>query len=686
MSTTSLPSTSSSSSSRSSSGFRNLPNQHATVSPRLVFTTLTPKDLALGPYAHPSTGKPMHLFTLDDYMVYTPFKNDHGPLNLAYTFDACVRIFDKLNAKDYKRKALCLYTSPSPEQKSNVALIAALYSLIVDHQDPWDAFQPLAHFEVLPFRDAGNGVNEFGLTIQDVLYGMWKARQHDLLNLQEFDADDYRYFERVENGDLNILGSFIAFASPMDPAWITAHAQPGEIPQTFTSSQTRMLASAFDKVTSKFFEEDVGLVVRLNDELYNKSRFTDANIEHVDLYFDDGTNPTNDIVRQFIALADDMINNKKRKVAVHCKAGLGRTGVLIGAYLIYKYQFSASEVIGFMRIIRPGMVVGPQQRYMQLNQMKWAGWAVMDAAAKNQGALSLPSPPMNPKEALPATEPTDTPRPLTPARRVTATSSKHGDAIGQPRKGPNGNGVQEGADDMVTPGRQVKSTAPSPSSADSQDGSVRGIKRGSGRSPVPHVLRGEAAQPVVTAVPIRTGLARSVSSASCSSTVSELDQRATKRRQGDAVAKSGLSSPPPSRETTPSDGSTPPTSSFPIEETPEPLTTPRQTLSQLSSRPETPPTISARADGIRPVRSLIPCRGTVLNKDGIAVSSPPHSPSRMTRSKSTNVDGQFADADTLPTSSSTGSISARMKLPSSRLIIPAQSWQAVARMGAGTNA
>jgi cell division cycle 14 len=44
------------------------------------------------------------------------------------------------------------------------------------------------------------------------------------------------------------------------------------------------------------------------------------------------------------------------------------------AYLIYRYQFSASEVIGYMRLVRPGMVVGPQQRYMQLNQMKWAGW------------------------------------------------------------------------------------------------------------------------------------------------------------------------------------------------------------------------------------------------------------------------------------------------------------------------
>ena len=27
-----------------------------------------------------------------------------------------------------------------------------------------------------------------------------------------------------------------------------------------------------------------------------------------------------------------------------------------------------------MRIVRPGMVVGPQQQYMMQNQMKWVTW------------------------------------------------------------------------------------------------------------------------------------------------------------------------------------------------------------------------------------------------------------------------------------------------------------------------
>lgn len=107
------------------------------------------------------------------------------------------------------------------------------------------------------------------------------------------------------------------------------------------------------------------------------------------MYFDDGTNPTMEMVRDFIDLSERVIRNGG-VVAVHCKAGLGRTGTLIGAYLIYKYGFTATEAVGFMRLMRPGTCVGPQQHYMYENQMTWVKWGAIDRyKAENPAILSI---------------------------------------------------------------------------------------------------------------------------------------------------------------------------------------------------------------------------------------------------------------------------------------------------------
>lgn len=50
---------------------------------------------------------------------------------------------------------------------------------------------------------------------------------------------------------------------------------------------------------------------------------------------------------------------------MHCKAGLGRTGTCIGAYLMKHYAFTAREAIGWMRVCRPGSVIGPQQQFLE---------------------------------------------------------------------------------------------------------------------------------------------------------------------------------------------------------------------------------------------------------------------------------------------------------------------------------
>ena len=63
---------------------------------------------------------------------------------------------------------------------------------------------------------------------------------------------------------------------------------------------------------------------------YDRRHFLDMGIDHVEMYFDDGSNPSDEIVRDFIQLALEAIEGRGKKVGVHCRAGLGRTGVLIG--------------------------------------------------------------------------------------------------------------------------------------------------------------------------------------------------------------------------------------------------------------------------------------------------------------------------------------------------------------------
>ena len=77
-----------------------------------------------------------------------------------------------------------------------------------------------------------------------------------------------------------------------------------------------------------------------------------------------------------------------RAIAVHCKAGLGRTGTCIGVYLMKHYRLTAREVIGWMRICRPGMVIGPQQHFLE--EVEGVMWQEGEAA-RGEGLRSMMS-------------------------------------------------------------------------------------------------------------------------------------------------------------------------------------------------------------------------------------------------------------------------------------------------------
>jgi cell division cycle 14 len=146
-------------------------------------------------------------------------------------------------------------------------------------------------------------------------------------------------------------------------------------------------------VLAHFSQRNIGLVVRLNDALYSSSYFTALGMQHLEMMFDDGTCPTLPVVRKFIRLAHEMITVKKKGIAVHCKAGLGRTGCLIGAYLIYRHGFTANEIIAYMRFMRPGMVVGPQQHWLHLNQGQFREWWYDDSHKEKMALLAPATPP-----------------------------------------------------------------------------------------------------------------------------------------------------------------------------------------------------------------------------------------------------------------------------------------------------
>jgi protein-tyrosine phosphatase len=123
-----------------------------------------------------------------------------------------------------------------------------------------------------------------------------------------------------------------------------------------------------------FQRKNVGLVVRLNKKAYEEQDFIDSGIDHLEAYFLDGSCPPMNILETVVEAFEQVPEGKA--FAVHCKAGLGRTGTCIGAYIMKHYRFTASEVIAWMRMCRPGMVIGPQQHFLKsIERTMWQAGA-----------------------------------------------------------------------------------------------------------------------------------------------------------------------------------------------------------------------------------------------------------------------------------------------------------------------
>jgi cell division cycle 14 len=282
----------------------------------------------------------------DKDFIYEPFALDFGPLNLAMVYKYCNLLEAKLAEHQDKHIVHCC--SNEPAKRANSAFLICAYQVIRLGKSAELAYEPFEgiHPHFMPFRDASCGVCNFHLTISDCLKGLELSIERGLFDWDRFDVYSCEFFDKVENGDMNwiIPDKFLAFAGP-GPACSDVDGFTAFTPEDYVPI---------------FREANVGLVVRLNKKQYDRRRFIDNGIKHVDLYFLDGSCPSREIISKFLHITE----LEPGAVAVHCKAGLGRTGTLIGLYAMKHYQFPARAWIGWNRICRPGSILGPQQQFL----------------------------------------------------------------------------------------------------------------------------------------------------------------------------------------------------------------------------------------------------------------------------------------------------------------------------------
>uniref|UniRef100_A0A0A9XU25 protein-tyrosine-phosphatase n=1 Tax=Lygus hesperus TaxID=30085 RepID=A0A0A9XU25_LYGHE len=197
----------------------------------------------------------------------------------------------------------------------------------------------------------GGATGIYTIRLIDCFGGLNKAFYFNMVDFGDFDLTEYETYEGANphaEGDLSwiVPEKLLAFAGPCGE-------RNGNWP--------------VEVYLGYFKERNVYTVIRLNKSRYDRTRFTSHGIDHYDLIFPDGSTPPDDILNDFL----EIVENTEGATAVHCKAGLGRTGCLIGIYLMKLYRMTASEAIAWMRICRPGCVIGQQQTWLEGKQL-WA--------------------------------------------------------------------------------------------------------------------------------------------------------------------------------------------------------------------------------------------------------------------------------------------------------------------------
>jgi cell division cycle 14 len=288
---------------------------------------------------------------------YSPLCADFGPLNLGTTHRMCKKLHGLLSSPERRKIIFCTSTEAA-DITNTVTLLGAFLCLRMGFSvaQALSPFKGLHHGLIIPFRDATWGESTFDLHVGDCLAGLHRAVSAGIFKKDKFSVEDYFVYSDRLREDMHevVPGKFIAFRGPT-----RNHRGEG----TLERGDSTLSASDYLDV---FKDKNVSTIIRLNNIEYSAAVFKRAGFTHFDLPFEDCEVPSDSIVDKFLRIAEEA----QGVVAVHCLAGLGRTGTLIALYLMKHHGFTAREVMGWIRICRPGSIIGPQQHYLEQQESR----------------------------------------------------------------------------------------------------------------------------------------------------------------------------------------------------------------------------------------------------------------------------------------------------------------------------